>query len=180
MFKAATIWLKSHSWGSPQSSKKVAQRNYRVAQSRVTLPPFCHLLVAFGATFFRCFKVDPQSDFWVTFTFLSNFSGLRAPWETRSLTNLYFASSPENVCEYFFVFAWEFCIGKSRGFLVNFLWSPFPTKRSTKTPQKIWGKFGEKSGAKSRTKIRKIWGTFVLNSGPHKTLVFLRYPRVSH
>ena len=62
----------------------------------------------------------------------------------------------------FFVFAWEFCIEKWRGFLVNFFWSPFPTKRSTKTPQKIRGNFGEKFGAKSGTQIRKIRGAFVL------------------
>ena len=53
----------------------------------------------------------------------------------------------------FFVFAWEVYTGKWRGFLVNFFWSPYPTKRSTKTPQKIRGKFGEKFGAKSGTKI---------------------------
>ena len=41
-------------------------------------------------------------------------------------------------------FAWGFRIEKRRGFLVNFFWSPFPTKRSTKTPQKIFGtEFGE-------------------------------------
>ena len=62
----------------------------------------------------------------------------------------------------FFVFAWEFCIEKWRGFLVNFFWSPFPTKRSTKNPRKIRGKFGAKFGAKSGTKIWKIRGTFVL------------------
>ena len=62
----------------------------------------------------------------------------------------------------FFVFAWEFCVEKRRGFLVNFFWSPFPTKRSTKTPRKIRGKFGAKFGAKFGTKIRKIRGTFVL------------------
>ena len=30
--------------------------------------------------------------------------------------------------DFFFEFAWEFCIEKWRGFLVNFFWSPFPTK----------------------------------------------------
>ena len=62
----------------------------------------------------------------------------------------------------FFVFAWEFCIEKRRGFLVNFFWSPSPTKRSTKNPRKIRGKFGAKFGAKFGTKIRKIRETFVL------------------
>ena len=86
----------------------------------------------------------------------------------------YFARSPERFCEYFlFVLAWEFCIEKWRGFLVNFFWSPFPTKRSTKTPRKIRlkfgktprkirGKFGAKFVVKFGTKIRKLRGTFVL------------------
>ena len=63
---------------------------------------------------------------------------------------------------FFFVFAWEFCIDKWRGFLVNFFWSPFPTKRSTETPQKFRGKFGAKFGAKFGTRTRRIRGTFVL------------------
>ena len=62
----------------------------------------------------------------------------------------------------FFAFAWEFCIEKWRGFLVNFFWSPVRVKRSTKNPRKIWGKFGAKFGAKFGTKIPKIRGTFVL------------------
>ena len=62
----------------------------------------------------------------------------------------------------FFVVAWEFCIEKGRGFLVNFFWSPFPGKQSTKTPRKIRGKFGAKFGRKFGKKIRKIRGTFVL------------------
>ena len=62
----------------------------------------------------------------------------------------------------FFVFAWEFCIEKWRGFLVNFFWAPFPTKRSTKNPRKIRGKFGAKFGAKFGTKFLKIRGTFGL------------------
>ena len=45
---------------------------------------------------------------------------------------------------------------------MNYFWSPFPTKRSTKTPQKNRGIFGAKFGAKLGTEIRKIWGTFVL------------------
>ena len=63
----------------------------------------------------------------------------------------------KNFVNKFFVFAWEFCIEKWRGFLVNFS-GLFPKKRSTKTPQKIRGKFGAKFG----TKIRKIRGIFVL------------------
>ena len=58
----------------------------------------------------------------------------------------------------FFVFAWEFCIEKRRGFLVNFSWSPFPAKRSTKTPRKLRGKFGAKFGEKFGTKIRMKYG----------------------
>ena len=68
----------------------------------------------------------------------------------------------KNFMNIFFVFAWEFCIEKWQGFLVNFFWSPSPTKRSTKSPRKIRGKFGAKSGAKFGTKIRKIRETFVL------------------
>ena len=68
----------------------------------------------------------------------------------------------KNFVNIFFVFAWEFCIEKWRGFLVNFIWSPSPTKRSTKNPRKFRGKFGAKFGAKFGTKIRKIRETFVL------------------
>ena len=63
---------------------------------------------------------------------------------------------------FLFVFGWEFCIEKWRGFSENFFGSPFPTKRSTKNPRKIRGKFGAKFRAKFGTKIRKIRGTFVL------------------
>ena len=63
---------------------------------------------------------------------------------------------------FFLVFAWEFCIEKWRGFLLNCFWSPSPTKRNTKNPRKIREKFGAKFGAKFGTKIRKIRGTFVL------------------
>ena len=45
---------------------------------------------------------------------------------------------------------------------MNFFWSPLPTKRSTKNPQKFRGKFGAKFGAKFGTRFRKIRGTFVL------------------
>ena len=62
----------------------------------------------------------------------------------------------------FLVFAWELCIEKWWGFLVNFFWSPFPTKRSTKNPRKIREKSGAKFGAKFGTKILKIRGTFGL------------------
>ena len=73
-----------------------------------------------------------------------------------------FARSPENFSVFFLKFAWEFCIEKWPGFLVNCLWSPFPKKRSTKAPQNIWGKFGAKLGTAFGLKIFKIRGAFVL------------------
>ena len=87
----------------------------------------------------------------------------------------------KNSVNIFFVFAWEFYIGKWRGFLVNFFWSPYPTKRSTKSPRKIRGKFGEKFRAKSGTKIWKIRGTFVLrlfwlNNGNRREIASLGAP----
>ena len=67
----------------------------------------------------------------------------------------YFPRSPENFCvDCFFKFAWEFCIEKWQGFLVNFFWSPFPTK----TPQKIRSKIR----GKIRDDIGNIRGTSVL------------------
>ena len=73
-----------------------------------------------------------------------------------SLNSSYFAQSPENFCGSFFEFAWEFCIEKWRGFLVNFFWSPFPTKRSTKNPQKIRGNSEQNSGQNSGRKFEKF------------------------
>ena len=70
----------------------------------------------------------------------------------------------KNFVNIFFVFAWEFCIEKWRGFLVNFFCSPSPTKRSTTNPRNIWEKFGAKFGAKFGTKIRKIRKTFVVKN----------------
>ena len=71
----------------------------------------------------------------------------------------------------FFVFAWEFCIEKCRGFLVNFFWSPSPTKRSTKNPRKIRGELGAKFGANFGMKTRKIREeTFVLQLSWPKSL----------
>ena len=70
----------------------------------------------------------------------------------------YFACSPESFGGFLFSFAWEFCIEKRQGFLVNFFWSPFPTK----TRQKSRGKFRAQFGGNFRTKIRKIRETFVL------------------
>ena len=59
-------------------------------------------------------------------------------------------------------FAWGFRIEKWRGLLVNYLWSPFPGKQSTKKTREIQGKFGGKIGRKFRTEMAKIRGTFVL------------------
>ena len=72
--------------------------------------------------------------------------------------NLTLHALQKTFVDFFFEVDWGFCIEKWRGFLVNFFWSPSPTKRSTKTPGKLRGKFGAKFG----TKIRKIRGTFVL------------------
>ena len=80
-----------------------------------------------------------------------SFQGLLA---TQIVTLL--ALLQKNFVNIFFVFAWEFCIEKWRGFLVNFFWSPSPTKRSTKSPRTIRGKFGAKFGAKFRTKFEKF------------------------
>ena len=86
----------------------------------------------------------------------------RNPGEFQRHSKVILPALQKNFVNIFFVFAWEFCIEKWRGFLVNFFWSPSPTKRSTKTPQKIRGKFGAKFGAKFGTKIRQIRETFIL------------------
>ena len=71
-----------------------------------------------------------------------------------------------NFVNNYFVFAWGFCIEKCRGFSVNFFWSPFPMKRSTKTPQ-------IKSG-KIRSKILgKIQDENLKNSGNFRFATFL-------
>ena len=67
------------------------------------------------------------------------------------------AGSPENFCGFFlFESTWEFCIEKWQGFLVNLFCSPFPTKRSTKTPQTFRGKFGANPGQNSGRKFEKF------------------------
>ena len=83
-------------------------------------------------------------------------------WKCHSFQPLALPALQKTFVNFFFKSAWGFCIDKGRGFLVNFFWSPFPTKRSTKTPQIIRGKFREKFGAKFGSKIRKIRETFVL------------------
>ena len=101
---------------------------------------------------------------WTSTTWLDTFVGTSVAAFVARFVGA-FSTLPalqKNSVNIFFVFAWEFCIEKWRGFLVNFFWSPSPTKRSTKSPRKIRGKFGAKFGAKFGTKIRKIRETFVL------------------
>ena len=62
----------------------------------------------------------------------------------------------KNFVNIFFVFAWEFCIEKRRGFLVNFFWSPFPTKRSTKSLEKFGENSEQNSGQNSGRKFEKF------------------------
>ena len=62
----------------------------------------------------------------------------------------------KNFVNKFFVFAWEFCIEKWRGFLVKIFLVSVSHKRSTESPRKIRGKFGAKFGAKPGKKIPKI------------------------
>ena len=45
----------------------------------------------------------------------------------------------KNFVNIFCLFAWEFCIEKRRGFLVNFFWSPSPTNRSANHSSKNSG-----------------------------------------
>ena len=59
---------------------------------------------------------------------------------TELRRNVTLTALQKHFVDFFFEFAWEFCIEKWRGFLVNFVWSPSPTKWSTKTPQKIQSK----------------------------------------
>ena len=81
------------------------------------------------------------------------------------------------------IFSWNlpgnFALKNSGIFGDFFVWSPFRTKRSTKTPQTIRGKFGAKFGAKSVTEIQKIRGTFVLQLFWPNSLSFsLWFPRI--
>ena len=61
----------------------------------------------------------------------------------------YFASCPERCCDYFFRICLGFSHRKMAGIFGVFLGSPFPTKRNTKTPQKLRGNFQAKFGAKT-------------------------------
>ena len=109
---------------------------------------------------------------YLTFTFGERTFAFGDNWGFRVFWNFYFffvagcfftlPALQKNFVNIFFVFDWEFCIEKWWGFLVNFFWSPSPTKESTKSLRKIRGKFGAKLGAKFGTKIRKIREPFVL------------------
>ena len=78
----------------------------------------------------------------------------------------YFDRSPENIYAFFFEFSWEFCIEELGGFLVKFFWSPFPTKRSTKTPRKIVQNSEQNSGRK----FEKLGELSFCNFSDHKEL----------
>ena len=62
----------------------------------------------------------------------------------------------------FFVFAWEFCIEKWRGFFCEFFQVSVSHKTKHEKSSKNSGKFGAKFRAKFGTKILKIRGTFGL------------------
>ena len=62
----------------------------------------------------------------------------------------------KNFVNIFFVFAGEFCIEKWRGFLVNFLWSRSPTKRSTRVLEKFGENSEQNSGQNSGRKFEKF------------------------
>ena len=103
---------------------------------------------------------------------LPNFAGSSPPISPKtsptslwkSLVLIYFTHPPENFCGFIFEFTWEFCIEELRGFLVNFFWSPFPTKRSSN----IWG------GGGIRGKIwSKIRDEHLKNSGSFRSATFL-------
>ena len=76
----------------------------------------------------------------------------------RCFRNVTLPALQKHFVNLFFVFAWEFCIEKRRGFLVNFFWSPFPTKRSAKTPRKNSGKIRSKIRGKIRDETLKKFG----------------------
>ena len=77
-------------------------------------------------------------------------------------TNFYFARSPEIIfVDFFFEFAWEFCIEKWRGFLVNFSWCPFPTNKTKhENSSKNFGENRSKIRGKIREETSKNSGVF--------------------
>ena len=56
----------------------------------------------------------------------------------------------------------NFALKNAGQVLVNFFWSPFPTKRSTTTPQKLRGNSEQNSGQTPEGEFEKIRGTFVV------------------
>ena len=77
-------------------------------------------------------------------------------------TQAHFANSPETFVDFLSNLPGNFALKNGGDFWLIFFWSLFPTKRRTKTPRQIRGKFGAKFGAKSGTNTRKIRGVFVL------------------
>ena len=81
----------------------------------------------------------------------------------------YFVTLPalqKNFVNIFFVFAWEFCIEKWRGFLVNFFW--LSVSHETKHEK------SSKNSGKIRSKIRgKIRDENSNNSGNFRSAAFL-------
>ena len=63
------------------------------------------------------------------------------------------------IVDFFFEFAWGFGIEKWRGFLVKFLWSPFPRKQSTKSPR-IFGENSEHSSEQNSGRKFEKFGNF--------------------
>ena len=74
--------------------------------------------------------------------------------------------------DFFFEFAWEFCIEKWRGFLVNFFSGlRLPQNEARKVLEKFGENSEQNSGQNSGRNFRKIRETFVLPlSRPNKTL----------
>ena len=106
-------------------------------------------------------EIPAQSDLWVPNALLLcllcgfEYSDSSVNQKRKLTLNRYFVCSPEEFCEFFFVFASEFCIEKWRGFLVNFFCSPFPTKRSTKILKKFGKNSEQNSGQNSGRKFEK-------------------------
>ena len=53
----------------------------------------------------------------------------------------------------------DLALKNGRDFLINYLWSPFPRKESTETPQKVWGN-SERFAAQSSGQTRENFGEF--------------------
>ena len=94
------------------------------------------------------------------------FAALRTPFSC-SKVSLFFTlpALQKTLVDSFFEFAWESCIGKYRRSLAKFIWSPFPTRWSTKTLA---------NSGKIRSKVRgKIREENLINSGNFHSFTFL-------